>query len=205
MKMKKTILQKLQDIMWATDWTQHDLAERLNTTQPSVSRWFTGSDPRGAMRDAIDDLYKQVIDANGIGANESAVPLMGRIGAGSEISPEFEQVPVDGLEQILVPFPLPDEMIAFQVYGDSMLPAYKDGTIVIVYKNQKKPLEAFYGHDAAVRTADGRRFLKTIMRGSNGVNLLSWNAGPIESVELVWIGEIFATLPSQSIHKMMHT
>lgn len=84
-----------------------------------------------------------------------------------------------------------------------MLPAYKAGTVVIVYKEQKKPIESFYGHDAAVRTADGRRYLKTIMKGTDGVNLHSWNAGPIESVKLVWVGEIFATLPRQSLNKLM--
>lgn len=130
----------------------------------------------------------------------TTVPVMGFVGAGAEVSPEFEQVPPEGLDQIEVPFPLPDEMIALQIRGDSMLPAYRDGMAVIVYRNQRKPLQSFYGEDAAVRTSDGRRFLKTIMRGQNGlVNLLSWNAAPIENVQLEWVGEIFATLPRASV------
>jgi len=140
--------------------------------------------------DVIDDM------------DDAAIPLMGFIGAGAEIEPDFEQIPEAGLDQIHVPFPLPDDMIAFEVRGDSQYPVYKDGNIVIVYREQMKPLEAFYGLEAAVMTSDGRRFLKTIQRGIGGVTLTSWNAAPIEGVRLEWIGEIFATLPRSSIKRV---
>jgi phage repressor protein C with HTH and peptisase S24 domain len=92
-------------------------------------------------------------------------------------------------------------MIALEVRGDSMLPVYKDGHVVIVYRDQKKPVTSFYGEDAAVRTSDGRRFLKTIMKGIGGVTLMSFNAAPIENVNLEWIGEIFAVLPRSQLRK----
>jgi phage repressor protein C with HTH and peptisase S24 domain len=142
-----------------------------------------------------------------IGSQEavgSEIPLMGYIGAGAEIEPEFEQVPPDGLEQIYVPFAMPAEMIALGVKGDSMLPAYRDGAIIIAYREQRRPLTTFFGEDAAVRTSDGRRFLKTIMRGADGlVNLFSWNAAPIENVSLEWIGEIFAVLPPAGVRRVI--
>jgi hypothetical protein len=144
-----------------------------------------------------------LLTGEGLQENEAEVPLMGYIGAGAEIMPEFEQVPEEGLEQIWVPFPLPAEMIAFGVRGDSMLPVYKDGAVIICYKERKRPIEAFYGEDAAVRTEDGRRFLKTIMRGSDShVNLFSWNAAPIENVRLEWVGEIFAVLPPKVLRNV---
>lgn len=130
------------------------------------------------------------------------VPVMGYLGAGAEVEPDFEQVPPEGLDQIDIPFSLPDDLIAFVVKGDSMLPFYKDGTTIIVYRQQKRPLDSFYGEDAAVRTSDGRRFIKTIMRGDAGtINLISWNAQPIEGVRLEWIGEIFAVLPPSHMRR----
>lgn len=138
----------------------------------------------------------------GLGSeHEAFVPLVGYIGAGAEIMPEFEQVPPEGLDQIHVPFPLPGEMIAFEVRGDSMLPVYKDGHVVIVYREQKKPVTSFYGEDAAVRTTDGRRFLKTIMKGTP-ITLMSFNAAPIENVGLEWVGEIFAVMPRTQLKRV---
>ncbi|MFE0233489.1 helix-turn-helix transcriptional regulator [Brucella anthropi] len=190
----------LRSILKETGWNQSQLAERLDTTQATVSRWLKGSEPEGHRRDAIVYLYNAVVKAPEASEDEgSVVAVMGYVGAGAEIEPDFEQTPPDGLDQIQVPFPLPDEMIAFQIRGDSMLPVYKDGHIVIVYRDQKRPLEAFYGEEAAVRTADGKRFIKTVMRGVNGVNLLSWNAAAIENAQLEWVGEIFAVLPRTSI------
>lgn len=130
------------------------------------------------------------------------VPVMGYLGAGAEVEPDFEQVPPEGLDQIELPFALNEDLIAFRVRGESMLPFYKDGATIVVYRDQKRPLESFYGEEAAVRTEDGRRFIKTVMRGDgNTVNLMSWNAAPIEGVRLAWIGEVFATLPPAAINK----
>lgn len=131
------------------------------------------------------------------------VPIMGYLGAGAEVEPEWEQVPDEGLDQFDIPFPLPDDMIAFMVRGDSMLPAYRDGHIIVVYREQKRPLHSFYGEEAAVRTTDGRRFIKTIMRGKPGtVTLSSFNAAPIEDVQLEWIGEIFGAFPKSQVRRV---
>lgn len=192
----RKIEEKLWFILKEKNWRQADLAEALGVAQASVSRWFSGSDPRGEQRDKINEIYAEIVGNNEKSLN-SYVPLMGYIGAGAEIMPDFEQVPPDGLEKIEIPFPIPDDMVAFSVKGDSMLPVYKDGYIIIVYRDQRKSIESFYGQEAAVRTSDGKRFIKTIMRGIDGVNLFSWNAAPIENVKLEWIGEIFAVLPRQ--------
>jgi phage repressor protein C with HTH and peptisase S24 domain len=133
------------------------------------------------------------------------IPVMGYLGAGAEVEPEYEQVPPEGLEQIELPFPIPEDLIAFKVKGASMLPVFRYGAVIVVHREQKRPTESFYGEEAAVRTEDGRRFIKTITRGSeaNTVNLISFNdAKPIESVRLAWIGEIFTVMPPRSIARV---
>jgi repressor LexA len=132
------------------------------------------------------------------------VPVMGRVGAGAVIEPEHEQVPPEGLGEVELPFPVSEETIAFEVAGDSMLPKYENGDVIVVYREQRHPVSSFYGEEAAVRLKTGERYLKTIERGKSPtlVNLTSFNAKPISSVKLEWIGEICVTLPRGQIERL---
>jgi repressor LexA len=134
----------------------------------------------------------------------NAVPIMGRVGAGATIAPEHEQVPPEGLGEVELPFPIAEETVAFEVVGDSMLPKYENGDVIVVYREQRHPLSSFYGEEAAVRLKSGERYLKTIERGNaaNLVNLTSFNAKPITGVKLEWIGEICVTLPRGQIDRL---
>jgi phage repressor protein C with HTH and peptisase S24 domain len=155
-----------------------------------------------ALKTTSDYLLGKTDQAEGDEPTTSWVPLMGEIGAGAEISPEFEQVPEEGIEQIEVPFPLPADMVAFRVKGDSMLPRYDEGDVVVVWREQRRGTDSFYGEEVAVRTRAGQRYLKTLMRAPKGVNLISWNARPIEGVDLVWIGEIYVTVRASQFRRV---
>ncbi|HTV68080.1 MAG TPA: XRE family transcriptional regulator [Rhizobiaceae bacterium] len=206
----KTWDERLREAFDETGWSKATLAKRSGVPYDNVLKYLAGKvkQPRGEQLDQLAEalgldplmLFRGVSSGD---VSSAEVNVVGYLGAGAEVEPDYEQVPPEGFEQINLPFPLPDEMIAFRVRGISMLPVYKPDTVIVVYREQKKPLESFYGEEAAVRTADGRRFIKTIERGARGVNLRSWNDHiPIENVTLEWIGEIFAVLPPAAIKKV---
>ena len=122
--------------------------------------------------------------------------LVGRIGAGAEILPEYEQIPPEGLAEVELGLPLPPDTIAFEVEGNSMWPRYNAGDVVICSEAEHDPA-AISNREAAVRTADGKRFLKTIRRGTNAdtFDLESHNAPPIRDVAIVWASPILMILP----------
>ena len=132
------------------------------------------------------------------------VPIMGRIGAGGDIQPDYEQVVADELGQVRVPIAMPGELVAFEVKGESMAPRYDDGDIVVVWAEQKRATETFYGEEAAVRTKDGKRYLKTITQGKTRsvVTLTSFNAKSINNVKLEWIGEIYLVIRASQIGRI---
>jgi repressor LexA len=131
-------------------------------------------------------------------------PIMGRVGAGAVIEPDYEQVPPEGLGDIALPFPIMEETIAFEIVGDAMLPKYESGDVIVVYKDQRHPLSSFYGEEAVVRLKSGERYLKTIERGKSPsvVNLSSFNAKQIVGVKLEWVGEICLSMPKGQLERL---
>ncbi len=131
-------------------------------------------------------------------ASSCTLRIVGRVGAGAEIRPEFEQIPPEGLDQIELTLPLSKESIAFTVEGDSMWPRYNAGDVVIC-DEKVHDLVAITGREAAVRTSDGKRYLKTIRRGqaAGSFDLESHNAPPIRNVMIEWAAPIVMILPGQ--------
>ncbi len=186
--------------------SQEELAERMGTTRNQLAKLEGGarrlSDvwiDRAAR--ALDVRHGELVDE--ISFSEITIPIMGYVGAGAVIEPEFEQVPPEGLDQIELTFNVPDGIIGLRVRGDSMLPRFRDRDVVLVFAEQRLETKAFLGEEVVVRTRDGRRFIKTLLRGPEAgtFNLESHNARTIEAVRIEWIGEIYLIVPSKQVRE----
>lgn len=131
------------------------------------------------------------------------LPIMGYIGAGALIEPEYEQMPAGGLEEIDLPFSVPEDLIGFEVRGEFMLPRYEHGDVIVCWRDQQVSIDSMLNEELAVRTHDGHRYIKTVTRGLRGThNLLSWNAKPINNVRIVWFSGIYLTLRAAQMRRM---
>lgn len=190
--------------MQARDWTQEELADSIPTTQSNVSRWLGGREPRGGNMERIRELALEsgVIEREPVSSNQA--PLMGRVGAGAQIDDEYEQPPPEGYDMVELPFSYPDPILAFEVEGDSQLPVYEPGEVIVCLREQVRSTDHFVGEKVIVRISTGQRYLKRLARGSlKGMyNLESWNALTIENVRVEWIGEIIGSVNRSAIRRI---
>ena len=147
-----------------------------------------------------------LLDGVAEAAPRTSVRVVGRIGAGAEILPEFEQIPPEGLAEIDIALALPPDTIAFEVEGNSMWPRFNAGDVIICSESEHDPA-AISGREAAVRTADGKRYVKTIRRGTSAdtFDLESHNAPPIRDVRIAWASPIMMVVPDIRSSKLRGT
>jgi phage repressor protein C with HTH and peptisase S24 domain len=125
------------------------------------------------------------------------VGVKGLISAGGLIETGDEQAGGD-LFRITVPFPVPHGTIAFRVAGLSMYPKYEPDDVVLCAESGESP-ERLLDLYAAVTTAEGHRYLKKILRGSQrgAYHLESHNAPLMPDRRLVWASGIISTVHAQ--------
>ncbi|MGP8231518.1 MAG: helix-turn-helix transcriptional regulator [Methylovirgula sp.] len=198
------ILARVESRLQALGLSAHaaSLAAKKPDAIRNLKRAVKNGDRRGITTETLAALAPVLKTSaswllEGVGDPNAAteVKVVGRIGAGAEILPEYEQILEDGLFEINVPFATPADTIAFEVEGDSMWPRYDSGDVVICWR-QSEDAENVVGREAAVRTRDGRRYLKRVRRGAvpGTYDLESHNAAPIRGVEIVWAAAIQAVV-----------
>ncbi|MGH6838176.1 MAG: S24 family peptidase [Methylocella sp.] len=140
-----------------------------------------------ALAPVLQTTAAWLLEGVGDPASGNRVRVVGRIGAGAEITPGLEQISPESLYDIEVPFPVSADAIAFEVEGNSMWPRYDPGDVIICGR-QDKNVEEVIGWEAAVGTADGKRYLKRIQRGAaiGTFDLEGHNAAPIRGVRIEW-------------------
>ncbi|HEV2570290.1 MAG TPA: helix-turn-helix domain-containing protein [Beijerinckiaceae bacterium] len=180
---------------------QKDVAEALTVSVQAVSQWEKGETtpeyPK-VMKLAeflgvsLDELSWDDAETrhDPTPPSKTVVRVAGLVGAGAEIMPDYEQIP-DGLYDIDVLVPVPEGAVALQVEGDSMFPRYDAGDVVICW-GEPSSMTEIVGWEAAVRTSDGKRYLKRILQGQKKgtFDLESYNAPPIRGVKLEWVSRV---------------
>lgn len=200
--MKERIL--LQKLLKA-GWTQAGLAERFSTTQQSISYWVNGvREPSGPAKTLIRELAAEVDSGKRAGQR---IPIMGRVGAGGDVDPDYEQIPAEGIDQVELPYivGVVGDPIGFEIVGDSNEPKYSAGEIVVVEREPKVGLEAIYGNFAVVLTADNKRFLKRVKAGEKPGTVHLHSAGNtpvIENVRLKWASPVEIVIPHFGLRRI---
>lgn len=196
----------LRTIRDRAGWTQEELAARLGTSQHNISRWEKGREPSGPVRDQIRELATEygLLPPEGIQRTD-LIPIIGKVGAGGLVEPAYTDERPEGHSQVEIDdLTVVRPLVAFEVTGDSMLPEYENGDVIVCFESQRRSTDQYINKKAVVMTGDGKRWLKRIARGRRRgtYNLESWNALTIENVEIVWVGEIYATFGPDHVRKV---
>lgn len=85
-------------------------------------------------------------------------------------------------------------LIAIEIRGESMYPAYRSGDFLVCVKHSGRNLDNLIGLDCAVQTSDGSGYVKKLLRGTkkNRYNLKSYNLAyeDIVDAEVVWAAPV---------------
>jgi phage repressor protein C with HTH and peptisase S24 domain len=169
---------------------QTKLAKRLGTTQPTVSRWIDGAEPKSHHERRILQLANKLRIINH--SSESAeytVQKVGYVGAGGEVLYSEGQGPFGEAE--MPPEGKTPLMVAVEVRGDSMAGLLGHGSIIYYDNRREPPTDELFGKLCVVGLADGRVLVKRLLRGRNGLyDLYSLAAVPLLDQAVTWAARV---------------
>lgn len=184
-----TMGQKIRQAREARKLSQTKLAEIVGCNQADIYRIESG--------EVSNSKYlARILKALHLSEDTRAmIPVVGYVGAGSEVFAIDDHMKGDGIDEIEAPAGMLNG-IAVIVRGNSMEPKYSDGEVLYIEKTVVG-VEGLIGDPVYVQTADGRSFVKTIHYGSRPgtFTLASYNAPPIENVVVERVYPIAYTKP----------
>ncbi|MEM6731599.1 MAG: helix-turn-helix domain-containing protein, partial [Myxococcota bacterium] len=178
---------RLRELRLELGLTLQEVADRLGTTPPTVSRLETGE------RELTFSWIEKFTEALGqpasvlIGeAAVSRVPVVGYVGAGEAIHWLTTEGDL-GLDHVDTNFG-DEELLAVEVRGDSMYPVYRDRDLVLCPARSTVDVSECLNRDCVVQTTSGTGYIKTLRAGAkkNRFRLSSYRAPDMDEVELAW-------------------
>lgn len=123
---------------------------------------------------------------------QDSVAIVGKVGAGAEIFAFDDSIKGAGIGEVERPPGIAGSIVAVQVEGDSMLPAYRDQDILFYTRDGADDWTRHVGDECVVKVHDGRVFVKVLKRGGKKghATLSSYNATDIEDVRIDWAAPI---------------
>lgn len=158
----RSVIHILQELL-ADGRNQTELARELGVTQPTISRWLVGAEPKTNQLNRIIRYARNKGIVNGTDLDsQSTVPVVGFAGAGGEIDYSAGQGPFG---EAIMPPGGSSATVAVLVRGDSMAPLLYDGWTVYYDNRQEPPTPALYGKLCVVGLVDGRVLVRRLYPG----------------------------------------
>lgn len=172
--------------------SQEELADAAKISVSQVSRIETGK-RQMRLRDALAFSKVMKVPLSAI-AETPLVPLVGYVGAGSEMAyfadadnpGEFVRMPANGTETT----------VAVEIRGDSLGSAFT-GWCAYYEARREPPTDDLLNHLCVVALRDGRVLVKKIVQGRQRgrYDLWSPNADPLLDQEVEWAARVTALMP----------
>lgn len=207
----------LKIIMDAEGWKMKPLSEAAGMGESGIRDLFRySSAPKVSNAYAISRVLGRTVDEiiqigqSGQLSDVHAVPLIavaGRVGAGAEVELVDAFGKGNGLFHVACPPQLnPHGIVAVEVEGDSMSPAYPPGTILFYSRDALGvPTEAI-GRVCVCEDVNGRAWVKHIKPGleEGTFSLISLNPhhDPQHGVQLKWAAPVKFSLPPEFVKRV---
>lgn len=197
---------RIRDLRRSLKLSQAKFGELVGVDQSNVSRWENGATPDDIHIVKMAELagahpaafrYGALPAAQRPGAN-AKVPVVGYVGAGQEMFSYDDYAQGGGLEEVDAPEAVGDRpVVAVRVRGESMHPL-REGWLLFYRRDQHGVPEDCLNRLCVVKLADdGPILVKEVRRGyrPNRFILTSWNAAPLEDVEVDWAAPVLSIRP----------
>jgi hypothetical protein len=191
----RSVIHILQELL-ADGRSQTELARDLGVSQPTVSRWLDGAEPKTNQLNRIMGYAKNKGIVNGAVLDpELTVPVVGFAGAGGEIDYSKGQGPFG---EARMPPGASKATVAVIIRGDSMAGQLDDGWTVYYDDRHEPPTTGLYGKLCVVGLTDGRVLIRRIYPGRQPgcYDLQPTNAPTMLDQAVEWAAKITFIAPN---------
>jgi phage repressor protein C with HTH and peptisase S24 domain len=186
-------IREILDDLERKGFKQAAIAKRLRVSQPTVSRWRNGAEPKTVHRDKLLQLARDKgVLPQGEFIAIRGVPVVGYVGAGGTSDFSEGQGPFG--EARLPPKSVGRQTVAVRVRGNSMAPMLEDGWTVYYEDRKEHPTEDMFGKTCIVGLSNGPVLVKKLHRGNGSgryvLTSLQASEAPVLDAEVAWAARI---------------